>query len=243
MIKLIEETYKEYKYNNYVITDHDEILLYYPDYYKKKIELEKMANDWKKELFQNGENYFLQNYKNSHLYQKLVKKGYPPDSIYNIMSNNKKSKEIIIQTFFDDEVKKCLNLCELIDYIGHYPTTFPVPYNKEKNPKMEELIKKYFIYIEYYLSSHSNKPQIHGHDIYRIIEALLTNLQRLEDFRNNSCFTEKWLTEYTSNEVIKKISAKWKKDMIYFPGCDFDYDRKFYQKQYQHYLKEQQKKC
>ena len=40
MINSIRKKYEEYKNCRNIIMDHDEILLFYPDYYKTKVELD-----------------------------------------------------------------------------------------------------------------------------------------------------------------------------------------------------------
>lgn len=145
--------------------------MYYPDYFKTKIELEnekfisKLENDI----------LFEENYKNSDLYKKLVKLAMAEDEIYEFMKLNQDSKYNSLKKIYNAAIKSCIDLCELIDYIGHYPTTYPVPTEEEKNVKMEQLLEEYDIMVRYHLGD-IDEMQIMSDDVVRIIEKLENNL-------------------------------------------------------------------
>ena len=71
---------------------------------------------------------------------------------------------------FDELVKSSITLCKLIDYIGHYPTTWPVPKEEEKDIEMEKLLEKYDIIVRYHLNDELVKMQITSNDVARIIQ-------------------------------------------------------------------------
>ena len=139
ILRSIKERYNEYKKYPNILLNYNDILLFFPDYFKVKMELEKEEFVSKEEI----DKEFNDNYKNSALYEKLVKLAMAEDEIYEFMNKNKDVKYMDIKNLFDKSVESSISLCELIDYIGHYPTTWPVPNEDEKNPAMEELLEKY----------------------------------------------------------------------------------------------------
>ena len=74
--------------------------------------------------------------------------------------------------------KEAIKLCDLIDYIGHYPATYPVPTVDEKNLKLEKMLEQYDIIVRYRLGDY-NKMQILSDDVFRLIEALKEHLNIL----------------------------------------------------------------
>ena len=79
---------------------------------------------------------------------------------------------------FNQVKKEAIKLCDLIDYIGHYPATYPVPTVDEKNLKLEKMLEQYDIIVRYRLGDY-NKMQILSDDVFRLIEALKEHLNIL----------------------------------------------------------------
>lgn len=141
MTSQIAKRYEYYKKSRNIIMDYDEILIFYPDYFKTKNELEQLKFISKEE----ADEYFESHYKSSILYEKLTVLAMAEDEIYNFMKHNMELKYSQLSLLFKESVASVIQLCELIDYIGHYPTTWPVPKEEEKNPKLEELLEQYDI--------------------------------------------------------------------------------------------------
>lgn len=196
MMKSIEERYESLKEYGNIILDHDDILLFYPDYFKTKTELENIRFISKEE----ADKYFEENYKTSDLYNELLELEMTEEEIYNYMNQNKEFKYNCLSTLFSKMIRSIIELCELIDYIGHYPTTYPVPKEEEKNPSMEALLEKYDIMIRYYLSVEHGKMQVTSDDVVRIIETLKKNLSYFDTLLKLT-YNNDWL-------LIRKVSTE-----------------------------------
>lgn len=153
MVDLVKERFERYRNCGDYLIDYDEILLYYPDYYKKKIELEN-EGFVSKEIV---DSYFEENYQQSDLYQRLEKLAMDEKKIYIVMKKNKDLKWALLKNVFERYVEKSIELCNLMDYIGHYPDTYPVPREEEKDTAMETLLEKYDIMVRYHASEDLDK--------------------------------------------------------------------------------------
>lgn len=183
-----KERYEEIKKYRGILLDYDSILLFYPEYNNTKNELEKESFISKESV----DEIFNQNYKTSDLANKLVKLTLTDDEIYNAMNRNKEIKYINIKNIFDRTIKSSIELCKLIDYIGHYPNTHPIPNEEEKNKEMEELFEKYDIVVRYHLDDDFDKMQIDSDDIVRIIEKLKESLDLIYEIKE-MLKTNDWL--------------------------------------------------
>lgn len=188
ILRSIKERYNEYKKYPNISLNYNDILLFFPDYFKVKMELEKEEFVSKEEI----DKEFNDNYKNSALYEKLVKLAMAEDEIYEFMNKNKDVKYMDIKNLFDKSVESSISLCELIDYIGHYPTTWPVPNEDEKNPAMEELLEKYDIIVRYHMDDDLDEMQIMSDDVVRIMEKLSENLSLINILKEKTN-TNEWL--------------------------------------------------
>lgn len=176
MTSTIEKRYEDYKKFRNISIDYDEILIFYPDYYKTKIELEQLKFISKEEAIK----YFESHYKNSKLYDKLINLKIAEDDIYRLMRKSMEFKYLCLDLLFKKTVFSVIELCELIDYIGHYPTTIPVPKDEEKNLKMENLLEQYDIIVRYHLNDELDKMQMCSDDVVRIIETLKHRLSYVD---------------------------------------------------------------
>ncbi len=233
MVSIITERFEYYKKNRDRIIEHDEILLFYPDYYKTKVELEKKDFISKNTI----DNIFEKEYKQSKQYKKLLDLNLDTDEIYNIMKDNKDVNYNNLRQIFDVLKSAIINLCELIDYIGHYPNRWPYPKEEEKNPKMEALLEKYDIIVRYLPYYDMDKMQITSDDIVRIINKLQNNLQLLkminDNISNNDWIFKKCISkekqEQKTNETIIKINT--------FPLSDYQEVNKSKREEGLRYLK------
>lgn len=219
MVSTMKERFEELKKYRNVSLNYDEILLFYPDYFKTKIELGK-------EIFISKEyvdKEFEDNYKNSPLYNTLVESNMAEKEIYEFMNCNKNSRYLCFEKLFNKLVNSSIELCELIDYIGHYPTTYPVPTETEKNPKMEELLERYDIIVRYYFGD-IDEMQIMSDDVVRIVERLEEYLKILNSIKEK-CSSNDWL-------FARKMSEKERTEIVdYFIKWIDEFPLSNYQKQ------------
>ncbi len=211
MVSVMKERYEELKKCRNILLNYDEILLFYPDYYKTKVELENEVFISKEQ----ADEAFEKNYKGSALYDKLVQLAMASDEIYEVMKHNKNLKYASLKSIFDKLLQSSIDLCELIDYIGHYPTTYPVPRAEEKNPKMEELLEMYDILARYYLGDDMDEMKITSDDVVRIIDKLNENLKTIREIKEKIA-SDEWLftrqlsdvqREKNTNDIINDIES------------------------------------
>ena len=197
-LKYVCEDYKRYPN---IMINYDDILFLFPDYSKVKIGLENETFLEKKEV----DELFVENYKNSVLYKKLVHLAMSKDDIYDFMNHNKDVNYKCLKNVFDKCVESSISLCELIHYIGHYPDTWPFPIEEEKNPKMEKLFEKYDIIVRYYVHDDVDKMQIVSDDVVRILEKLSENLQCINSIKEKVS-NDDWL--FTKNKSDKEMQEE-----------------------------------
>lgn len=203
MVELVRKRFEKFRGCGDLFVDHDEILLYYPDYYKKKIELEN-KDIVSKEMV---DSHFEANYQQSELYQNLVNLAMDKEEIYTFMKKNKDLRWLFLKSVFEKYVEKSIELCDLIDYIGHYPATYPVPKEEEKDLAMEALLEKYDIMVRYHASDDLDKMQITSDDVVRIMESLEKRLTALNAI--NICISEEdWMFKKNPSEI------QFRNDMI-----------------------------
>ncbi len=212
MVSSMKERYEELKKCGNILLNYDEILLFYPDYFKTKVELENESFISKEQV----DDIFEKNYRGSALFDKLVQLGMANNKIYEFMKHNKDLKYASLKSIFDKLVQSSIDLCELIDYIGHYPTTYPVPKEEEKNSKMEKLFEKYDITVRYYLGD-INEMQIASDDIVRIIDKLHENLEMINSVKGIVTSNDWLFTRQLSDEEREKETNDIINAIDYFP--------------------------
>lgn len=217
MVSSIRKKYEEYKKYGNIIMDYDEILLFYPDYYKTKVELENISFITKED----ADKYFNENYKNSEIYKKLTELAMAEDEIYSYMNHNKDIKYESIKILFESLINSCINICELIDYIGHYPSTWPVPTEQEKNPKMEALMEEYDIIVRYHLNDDLDKMQITSDTVVRIIDKLFENLEKLNKVKSKLSSNDWLLTVKLTGEKREQLTSELIQEIEQFPLSDY----------------------
>ena len=206
-----EQKYDMYKKYRNILLDYDEILSFYPDYYKIKLELENTRFLDQKE----ADAYFEENYKKSNLYKKLVALDMAEDEIYDYMQHNKDAKYRNIKSLFESLVNSTINLCKLVDYICHYPKTWPVPREEEKDPAMEELLEKYDIIVRYYLGDDMDKMKITSDDVIRIVDKINKNLYKLcylkEELKTNDWLLSRKIPDEEQSKITKSLISEIEK--------------------------------
>lgn len=211
MVSTMKKRYEELKKCRNMLLNNDEILLFYPDYFKTKVELENKVFISEEQV----DVVFEEKYKDSDFYNKLVQLAMASDEIYEVMKHNKNLKYINLKSVFERLLQSSINLCELIDYIGHYPATYPVPREEEKNVQMEELLKRYDIIVRYYLDDDIDEMQIVSDDVVRIIDKLNENLKAINSIEKEIA-AGNWLfnreasdheLESAANDILNDIDS------------------------------------
>lgn len=233
MTSEIAKRYEYYKKSRNIIMDYDEILIFYPDYFKTKNELEQLKFISKEE----ADEYFESNYKSSKLYKKLTALAMTEDEIYNFMKHNMELNYSQLSLLFKESVASVIQLCELIDYIGHYPTTWPVPKDEEKNPKLEELLEKYDIIVRYYAHDELDKMQIESDDIVRIIETLKCRLAYVNSVLKITYNNDWLLTRNASDEENVELISQALVDINWFPLSNYQTENKSKREEGKMYLR------
>ncbi len=228
----MKERYEELKKFGNILLNYNEILLFYPDYFKTKIELQNESFISKEHI----DRVFEENYKSSILYDRLVKLAMDKEEIYEFMKHNKDLKYASLKSIFDKLVESSINLCELIDYIGHYPTTYPVPKEEEKNLKMEELLEKYDITIRYYLGD-IGEVQIISNDVVRIIDKLNENLEMINIVKGKVEGNEWLFTRQLSDIEREKVTNEIINDIESFPLSSYQKQNKSLREEEKKYLR------
>ena len=235
MISTMRDKYKLYKECGDYSLNYDEILLFYPDYFKTKVEFEQLNFISKEEAFE----YFENHYKDSRLYKKLFYLAMDENDIYQFMKHNMEFKYSQISLLFKKAVKSVIELCELIDYMGHYPKTWPVPKEEEKNKELEKLLEKYDIIIRYYLYDDIDEMQITSDDVVRIIETLKTRIEYVFTITKKTTNNDWLLERKVSNEKFKEIMNRLIENIEYFPISNYQEKGKSKREEGKMYLRKQ----
>lgn len=183
----IKDTYEDYKKYRNIIVYHDEILLFFP-YMEHLIKLKEkhfISKEKIDELFEKG-------YKDSEFYKYLKELAVDENTIYETMKENKDIKYACLKQMYDALLNVCINLCNLIYYIGNYPSTWPVPKENEKNKELENLLEKYDIIVRYSAHDDIDKMYLVSDDVVRIIETLKERLNTL-DKMDKKQETDEWI--------------------------------------------------
>ncbi len=217
MISSMRENYEKLKENPEMLVDYNAILAFYPDYYKLKMDLMYEKFLAKRRV----DNIFRKNYKKSELYKNLKNEGFTEEEVFEYMLNNKDKKYDYLELVFNELLKSINDLCDLIDYIGHYPNTYPSPLESEKNPEMEKLLEKYNISVKYDFEEDSDEMQIRAFDIVRIIEKLDDSLNLFNQLKHlfaqenfiDDWFCQKSVVDEKTQALLINISDR----IEYFP--------------------------
>jgi len=233
MVTSMKKRYDEFKKYGNILLDYDEILLFFPDYYKTKVVLENT----KFVMAEEADKYFEENYRDSALYKKLTTLAMADDEIYAFMKHNKDIKYNNVKLIFEKLVEFSISLCDLIDYIGHYPSTWPVPKEDEKNPEMEELLEKFDIIVRYHLDDELDKMQISSEDVVRIIDTLKSRLISIENIKNKDLIGEWLLTRKVSDEFHNNETVRLIEEVEKFPLSSYQMQGKSKREEGKKYLR------
>ncbi len=234
MVGLVKKRFEKFRCCGDILVDYDEILLYCPDYYKIKIGLEN-EDIISKEVI---DSYFEANYQQSEFYQKLENCWMDKDEIYIFMKQNKDLRWELLKNAYERYVEKSIELCNLIDYIGHYPATYPVPKEEEKDPVMEALLEKYDIMVRYHLSDELDKMQITSDDVVRIMESLEKRLIALSAI-SIRVSEEDWFLRNSPEIKFRSNMTHLIEEADYFPESNFQKKGRSKRKEGKMYLRKQ----
>ena len=185
-----------------MLLDNDEILSFYPDYYKVREKIEADSVDLP--MINKTVAYFNANYKTSDKYKELKDAGLSEEEIYNSMFKDTSGKYNRLYKSVLKAKEKCIDLCDLIDYIGHYPERYPKPRPEEQNEKLEALMDKYDIAVAYHsdgLSAHRLK--ITSGDMVRLIETLKSKV-KIFDLQRVHLESYRWVFDSDKLEEVEE---------------------------------------
>lgn len=179
----MEKRYEELKKCPTLMLNHDDILLICPDYFKMRMELLLEEFTPKEEI----DKAFEADYKKSDYYKLLLSLPFGDEQEnHDIVARIKDRRYKHLKLIFEEAVKANVKLCELIDYIGHYPETYPVPKEEEKKPEFEKVLDKYDISVRYYAHDDIDYMQISSNDIVRIIDKINSNFNIMDKAKNKT---------------------------------------------------------
>lgn len=168
-----KEEYEEFGLYRNITLDYDRILEFCPLY-------DEIRKQLKKRYFismSKVQEEFERNYRDTYVYR-VLKNNLSESDVLKLMSSSMNYNYLFNKLKFNQVKKEAIKLCDLIDYIGHYPATYPVPTDDEKNLKLEKMLEQYDIMVRYRLGDY-NKMQILSDDVFRLIEALKEHLNIL----------------------------------------------------------------
>lgn len=85
----------------------------------------------------------------------------------------------VVNQMFEECKAMGLNCCDLVEYIGNYPTNYPFPNGQKIDSRLEQLLQEYDIMPTYYTWDDIEGLQINGDDITRISSTLDRSIKAL----------------------------------------------------------------
>lgn len=134
---------------------------------------------------------------------------------------------IIHQTFGECQAMG-INCCDLVEYIGNYPTNYPYPNMRKINPKLEKLMQDYDIMPIYYTWDDIDGLQINGDDIKRISSTLDRSIRTLVDVSTRANDVFRYQYPLDEEEYVKQIRSR-----IAFPASAYQERGKTFRKECQ----------
>lgn len=208
----MEKRYEELKKCPTLMLNYDDILLICPDYFKMRMELLLEEFTSKEEIDKEFEKY----YKKSDYYTLLLDIPFGNEQEHHdIVANIKDRRYEHLKLIFEEALRTNIKLCELIDYIGHYPETFPVPKEEEKKPEFEKMLDEYDISVRYYAHDDIDYMQISSNDIIRIIDKINSNFKIMEKAKNKTI--EEYCMDYPDEDTLAECRKDIFEDIHAFP--------------------------
>ena len=101
-----------------------------------------------------------------------------------------------------------INCCDLIEYIGNYPSNYPYPNKKQKDPRLEKLMQEYDIMPTYYSWDDIEGLQINGDDIIRISSTLDRSVQALVELNTKANDVFRYQYPFDEEEFVQTIRRR-----------------------------------
>ena len=204
----IKGNYEVLKGSPNILVDYDEILSFYPTYYRDRTILanEKISMELR-EFYSKYTDAYKESNQYKEDYNKLKEEGLPEYDINAKLLREKLAvKWNYLMEIFYKSRNSAIELLDLIDYVGNYPTTYPVPTEEELNKEMEELLEKYDISVRYYMHDDLDKMKTTSDDVVRLIEAAhdrISCFQMIKDNIGNKEWMEKFITKADPDKLIE----------------------------------------
>lgn len=180
------------------IYDYDTIIRIVPYYDEIKAYLENIRIISEQEVMEWSKNH----YTNSIAYSKLKEELLDEEEIKKQILNHTQLRYRMFQKFLSPMQNSAKECCDLIEYIGHYPTKYPVPTEEEKNTELEKLLEQYDIIVRYYAGD-LTKMQIDGDTIIRTVTHLNYCLEYIKKLTASINNKDAYLKTYFTSENYK----------------------------------------
>lgn len=170
------------------VVDYDVILKMFPYYEEIREYLKGYTIIDKEEL----KIFIEKNYQASETYQKY-QGAISEERLKEIILNQAMKKHKILEQVVNAYCQDGIKCCDVIEYIGTYPPTWPVPKKEEKDERLEALLEQYDIIVRYYADDDLDKMQISGDDINRLIQTIDKDLNQLKTIGKRAKEPEEYL--------------------------------------------------
>ena len=138
----------------------------------------------------------------------------------------------VIHQMFGECQTMGVNCCDLVEYIGNYPTNYPYPNKRKIKPKLEKLMQDYDIMPIYYAWDDIEGLQINGDDIKRISSTLDRSIRTLVDVSTRANDVFRYQYPLDEEEYVQQIRSQ-----IAFPSSAYQERGKTFRKECQTMLK------
>ena len=237
----IKENYEVLKSSPNVLVDYDEILSFYPTYYKDRTVLAN-SNPLMdlREFYAKYTSVYKESDQYKEDYKKLKEEGLSNYDINARLLQEKLSvKWYYLLEILNKSRDSAVQLLDLIDYVGNYPTTYPVPNEEELNPEFEKLLEKYDISVRYYMHDDLDKMQTSSDDVVRLIESAKDRIDCFE-MLNGRINDEDWMKEFITIANPDKLEESKEQIFKYldsFPESYYQKKGKSKREEGKHYQK------
>ena len=138
----------------------------------------------------------------------------------------------VVKQMFQECQEMGINCCDLIEYIGNYPSNYPYPNKKQKDPRLEKLMQEYDIMPTYYSWDDIEGLQINGDDIIRISSTLDRSVQALVELNTKANDVFGYQYSFDEEEFVQTIRRR-----IAFPQSAYQERGKSFRNECQKMLK------
>lgn len=155
-----------------------------------------------------------------------------PDKISEAQKQSVHHRYDVVHQMFQECQEMGINCCDLVEYIGNYPTNYPFPNGQKKDPKLEQLLQEYDMMPTYYTWDDIEGLQINGDDIARISSTLDRSIKALVEVNTKANDVFGYQYPFDEEEFVRTIRSR-----IAFPQSVYQERGKSFRKECQKMLK------